>query len=367
MQRVCNFGSVLQAYSLKSILAEMGHDIEFIDIEEYSDDVVMLAEYTPNHNSEFDGYSSNKIVRMLNKIDRYSFYRLINRYKQVLQERNIRKFQDEVLGLNKNIYSEYDVCVIGSDEVFNCLQGKYKHLTTQLFGNVRQAKKVITYAASCGFTSKELLPDILTSPIQNALRNLSAISVRDRNTKKFVESLLPGKEVFQHLDPVLIGEFDKEITRTSNTVKIHEKYCLIYSYANRIHEDEEINAIKAFCKRNKMRIIAVGFQQRWIPDFVVASPFEALYLFKHAEFVITDTFHGTIFSSKYSKRFAVILRDSNNNKLSDLVHKLSIEKHVAQNIDDLSYAYAIENDTFRIKEICKKARQESIQYLSNNI
>ena len=367
MQRVCNFGSVLQAYSLKNILAEMGHDVEFIDIEEYPDDPMMIAEYTPNHNSEFDGYSSNKILRALNKIDRYALYRFINRYKQVLQEKNIRNFQDETLGLNKKLYREYDVCVIGSDEVFNCLQGKYKHLTTQLLGNVRQAKKVITYAASCGFTSIDLLPDILVPPIQKALRNLSAISVRDRNTKKFVESLLPGNEVFQHLDPVLIGEFEKEINDIKNKVKLPKKYCIIYSYANRIHEKEEISAIKDFCKQKGMKIISLGFQQRWIPNFIVTSPFEALYLFKKAEFVITDTFHGTIFSSKYSKRFAVILRDSNNNKLSDLVHKLGIEKHVVQNIADLAYAYVIENDTFRIKETCKKARQESIQYLSNNI
>lgn len=50
-----------------------------------------------------------------------------------------------------------------------------------------------------------------------------------------------------------------------------------------------------------MEIISIGAPQMWISKHMVLTPFETLVAFKHAEFVVTDTFHGTIFSAKYAK------------------------------------------------------------------
>lgn len=368
MQRVCNFGSVLQSYSLKSIVKEIGCEVSFIDIQEYPNDPIMKKEYIPDYNKERDGYSENILKRYINKLDKYILIRFLNRIKQVKQENKIRKFQEDVLLLNNQSNEcQYDTCIIGSDEVFNCLQGRYSKLTTQLFGNVKQASKVITYAASCGFTKFEYLPTPFIPYIKSALSNLNAISVRDANTEEFVSQFIKEKLIYQSWDPVVIGDFEKEIEKTNYNKHLPDKYCIVYSYANRIHEKREIKEIKRFCKYHGLKIISLGFQQRWIPDFRVVDPFELLYIFKRADFVITDTFHGTIFSAKYSKKFAVIIRQSNENKLTDLIAKIDIGAHVIKNMSDLEIAYKESNDFERISLICSEGRKKTMKYLEENI
>ena len=92
-----------------------------------------------------------------------------------------------------------------------------------------------------------------------------------------------------------------------------------------------------------------------------------LYAFSRAEFVITDTFHGTIFASKYSKKFATIVRESNKNKLIDLINRLEKNNHLCNNIQDINDIYLIDNDINRTNEICEIAKKESLDYLKNNI
>ena len=74
--------------------------------------------------------------------------------------------------------------------------------------------------------------------------------------------------------------------------------------------------------------IALGAPQMWLKNYVAVSPFEMLKIFQNADFIITDTFHGTIFSEKFNGHFAVLYRESNKNKLGDLVKKIGAENHV---------------------------------------
>ena len=76
-------------------------------------------------------------------------------------------------------YKTYDGCVIGSDEVFNCNVASPWGFTSQLFGNIRQASNVITYAASCGSTQYENVPSDVRMRIENAFKRVKSFSVRD--------------------------------------------------------------------------------------------------------------------------------------------------------------------------------------------
>ena len=65
----------------------------------------------------------------------------------------------------------------------------------------------------------------------------------------------------------------------------------------------------------------------WCDEFAVITPFQVLAYFKHAACVVTDTFHGTVISAKLNRPVAVLVRDSNMNKLDDLLKRLHIEQH----------------------------------------
>lgn len=361
MQKVENFGSVLQAYALKKILEKKGHDVYFIDIKKNDKDYYLLN----NHSQIFELEKEQTGIKgKLKKINKYVINRCINLFRLKRQNLEFEKFRVENLEIYKKL-NNYDICIIGSDEVFNCLDSGFWGFTSQLFGNIPEARKKITYAASCGSTKYEKLPSEVKKTIIEAFGNISNFSVRDENTKEFVTKLT-NKFVEKNLDPVLIYKFKSEI-RNANMINVPKRYCIIYSYGNRIHSKNEIDKIKSFCKNQKLIPITIGGPQFWVSRHIVCSPFECLKLFTKADFVITDTFHGTIFSMKYAKKFAVIIRDSNRNKLEDLIKTMSCEAHVINDFSKLNDIYIIKKDEKGIESIINRELNHTIAYLNSAI
>lgn len=112
------------------------------------------------------------------------------------------------------------------------------------------------------------------------------------------------------------------------------------------------------CKRHELTPIAIGAPQFWIKDYIVCSPFQCLKIFKESDFVITDTFHGTIFASKYADKFAVLARASNKNKLLDLVGKIEMKDHLMSNLSELEEKYALLKTRKTLIPLLKKKHKE---------
>lgn len=361
MQQIDNMGSLLQSYALKTTIAKLGNEVEFIDIKKRDEDYRLLGNYKQEYHEERE---KDGLLGKISKIDRYTINRLKIKRKSVEQGLVFDEFRKEYLNIDKKS-CHYDLCVIGSDEVFNCLNSGAWGFTSQLFGNVSNADKVITYAASCGSTKYQELPQSVADKIRSSFDRVSAFSVRDNNTHRFVEKLTQ-KTVVDSLDPVLIYNFDKEV-EAAILPELPAHYCVVYSYYNRIHTKKEIEAIETFCKEYNLTPVAIGAPQFWVKNYVVCDPFQCLKIFQQADFVITDTFHGTIFSAKYAKRFAVLARDSNKNKLLDLVDKICMKAHLMDSIEELDAKYGIAKNKAEFNDCIKKEQEKSLQYLQNNI
>lgn len=361
MQRVDNIGSLLQAYALKMIVDKQGNETEFIDICKNDEDYKLLGNYKTDYHSEREEAG---FIGKLKKIDKYALNRLKNKQKSNWQRKVFDAFRKKQLKIeNKSI--RYDVCIIGSDEVFNCLNSGDWGFTSQLFGNVSGANKVITYAASCGSTKYENLPNEVSEKIRQAFDNVAAFSVRDKNTHEFVGKLT-DKYVIESIDPVLLYDFEPEMEQV-DLPNLPEHFCIVYSYYNRLHKNEEVKAIKSFCKENQLTPITIGAPQFWIKDHIVCDPFQCLKIFANADFVITDTFHGTIFASKYAKKFAILVRASNKNKLLDLINKIDIKVHLMENIAELGEKYQISKDQEVINFIIEEEKIKAWDYLKEHI
>ncbi len=365
MQRVLNYGSLLQAYSLKKMITSLGHEVAFIDIEpNEKDNLKRLDVKTFDEGMRLSG---RNIFYRLFQQDVFILYGL----KKIYAKKNVAKIQNDfantVLRLDKaDNLKKYDSCVIGSDEVFNCFNDASWGFTSQLFGNVQQADKIITYAASCGFTKSSDLTADMREVIANAFSSISAFSVRDENTGIFVREVAKTAPQY-HLDPVAIGNFDDEIEKASKCLKkLPKKYCIIYAYHGRMGNSEK-KAVLKLCRKEKMTPVSIGGYQKWVHNHLELDPFEVLYAFKNASFVVTDTFHGAIFSAKYASRYAIIVRNSNNNKLSDLISRLNIEEHRAISMNQIAELYNILDDKKKIKDIEKVQFERSIKYLEQNI
>lgn len=358
MQRVNNFGSLLQAYSLKKLINERGYHVSFLDIE-FDVDEGKLINSVDAYAVEIENAAKKNVP---GKIDKYFIHRVLHNFRLKKQTNLFEQFRNDILKIKDQSKKEYDLCVIGSDEVFNCTQGKDIPFTSQLFGNVKCAKAVVSYAASCGYTNYDDIPDEVRGIIQHALKNLRYISVRDTNTENFINKMIHIKPEV-NFDPVLVGDFETEMALYPCKSQKYKDVCIIYAYRNHIYDQNDIDSILMFCKNHSLRPIAVGGHQKWIKEYWIGTPFEMLSLFKQARFIITNTFHGTIFSAKYNGNFAVFVREANKNKLEDLIQRLEIEKHKINSLKRLEDTWTASNSRLRVSEICLKERKKTISYL----
>lgn len=354
MQQINNYGSVLQAYSLKKMIESLGNKVNFLAIEKGTNDTLSMQCERNDIDKKDDSWIEIQLNRVKSKIHGRKLQKVFSEFRNST-------------GLNSSSGDEhFDTCVIGSDEVFNCLQKSKWGFSPQLFGDVRSAEKVITYAASCGSTKVDNLSDELRGAIKNAMSNLSAVSVRDKNTAEFVQAVTEKNFIF-NLDPVAVGNFDEEIRDITIDYKLPKKYCIVYSYSERFDDPTEIKAISEYCKAKGVKIVAPFGRQKWIPTYEMLTPFELLKAFQTAECIITDTFHGTLFGAKFGKKMAVLIRKSNRNKLEDLIQRLQIQEHVITDISQLSTVLEKDLNKKRINEILNSERARTLEYLKENL
>lgn len=358
MQRVVNYGSFLQAYALKQTLSELGHTVEFVDIENTER---IYTNMWPHQRKFVLNCCKAQIHRILGQKSIYHqmateleednfYYRLYHQYPSLW---------NRYLGLSEksNTCLEYDALVIGSDEVFNCAQKSEWGQTMKLFGEGFSGACLASYAASFAQTSLADLDRLsIREQVSLNLRRFSAISVRDEHSKNLIKALI-GVEPSVQLDPVLIYDFP-EVSATGK----QSDTLVIYAYPNRICEPVLIQEICSFAYKHNLRIVSIGAYYNWA-ESIVLTPFEVLKAFQEAAYVVTDTFHGTVFSLKYQKRFATIVRESNFNKLSDLLMRFELSNRVIASFDKLSTVLESPYDKDNVKRKIAAGQYHAICFL----
>lgn len=365
MQRIINYGSFLQAYALKTMLEELGHEVEFVD---YHVGAPLVSSGSKKQKTGLSGKISKGIEALSYDAPLKQKIQFI-KYKKEFAEK-----YHHILGLTKepNYTPELDVLIIGSDEVFNCVQANPNvGYSLQMFGKDSKAKKTITYAASFGNTTIEKLKKYgKLDEIGDCLRKIDAISVRDINSANIVKKLM-GEGVQIHADPVIAYDFIEKCEQIPQ-IKPKEKYMILYAYSGRISKKEAV-WISAYAKKKDLKIYAIGGVQKCADRYIDCSPFEVLAYFMNAEEVITDTFHGTIFSVITKRQFATIVRKSkgdsygNEEKLTDLLKRLGLEKRMVYKVSDIA---DIQNQSIEyslVQSIIDGERNRAMDYLREQV
>lgn len=358
MQRIANYGSFLQAYGLKSILEELGCDVEFVDY--HPGKTLIPAD---------GGTGVKRKIAKLTEALKYDAP-LEEKLKFIKYKKNYARNYYPYLGIGDemNYSPELDLLVIGSDEVFNCVQNNTNvGFSPELFGAGNNAKKVITYAASFGNTTVEKLEKYgVADEVASYLKKIEAISVRDANSGKVVKELT-GVEPVYNLDPVLAYDFIGKCKDIPASVP-EDKYMILYGYAGRFSK-EECKKIRKYADSKGLKIFCIGGVQDACDKFIDCNPFEVIAYFQHADCVVTDTFHGTILSVITHRQFVSVVRSSgygNSEKMTDLLNRLGLEDRI---IDDL---YGIKNkiieniDYENVDKIIEEERKRSYLFLNSN-
>lgn len=351
MQRVVNFGSVLQAYSLRKLVQELtGQTVSFLDID--------LSDCCPSRKTVLESVDYEIPVQyppgIMQKVKRRVISNL-SAYNKKL----IRVFMQKELKLDDAPTERLSHVIIGSDEVLNHRNAK---VCLQLHGNIKNAECIFTYAASCGNARAE---DILYQDqerVKDALNHLAEISVRDNATAVYVQTLC-GRSAVHHLDPVLVGD----LCDYKHKPVWLKKYLIVYAYGHRIRTEDEIVAIQQFASKHHLKTVAIGGSQFWCDLYLPLSPFRVLDYFYHADYVITDTFHGAIFSIINKRKFAVIPRKTNQAKVLGLLRDLNLSDQVIREFDQLESVLTKEIAYDTVEEILVRERVRTREYLQKQL
>lgn len=326
MQRIVNYGSFLQAWGLKKTLEETGNEIQFVDF-------TVQQPLTKKKSKKKS--CLNRLISMLSPA--YRKQRKIDIKVNRIYSEFVETFTEEYLPLlgvqkQKNVRPYVDLLVIGSDEVFHCMQPEENvGYSLELFGKDNNAKRVISYAASFGSTTLDQIKEKnKEQELRELLNQFDALSVRDKNSEQIIAHLCDVYPLI-HIDPVLLYDFDKEIPDNVS----QKDYIILYSYCGRFTK-EEGEAARNFAHSRGKKLISLGFWQEWCDEYIRANPFEVLAYFKHADYIITDTFHGAVMSIKYNRQFICLVRQSNNSKILSLLKDFHLEDRIVNTYKEIS-------------------------------
>lgn len=327
-----NCGSVLQALALKEALVTLGVQVEYVSTQ-----------------NRFSALSTKNMMKDCVK----AIFSLSSPLKVLSKYREDLLFVRENFDIYKCDESAQYVC-IGSDTVWD-VESRYFLESQDIFWwRKASAEKVFSYAASIANSSYEKL-DSLRYPV-NRLGSMIAISVRDEYTKDYIESRT-GTVPRVVCDPTILvgGEFFERLCSGN-----HPKgdYMLLYLFDE--PSDGACRAIRKYANDHRLSIISLGKRISIADRHVESTIPHFLDCFTSASCIVTNTFHGTIFSVLFEKRF--VSMNYGKKKVNDLLLELGLEGHLGNegsipNILDMKIDY--EKVGRRIESI----RTESMAYL----
>lgn len=350
--RAHNYGAVLQAYALQRAVSKLGYYVGIID---YSPDTINT------------GYA---LVPKKSKVTwgRYikawvGFFLDIKR-----KTRRFKKFND-FINRKLNLLCVNDKCVdvllLGSDQIWN------PHLTGAVdpvyFGFIEpmKPKRIISYAASMGTTE---LDGAQRDSFFSYLNNLDYIGVREDSLKEYIGSHV-AKNVTITLDPtLLLDKCDWDDIAEFNS-KTADEYCLVYEVQPHPATEKIVSTIR---NELNIQVIKIGAKSnhRISRDVITdSSPGEFVGYFKRAKFVITTSFHGTVFSIINNIPFITLqFNNSIDLRSKSLLTSLGLQDHLIAD-PDLKYILHMitEFNPNSYREKLDNLRTESLTYLTDSI
>jgi len=336
-----NYGAVLQAYALRTVLRSWGHDTVILN---YQNPAI-----TAHYPEKLGVKDENRFQQPDWSRQHKKFTNFIH---QILLEGNSSR-----LGLEDLERLEIDCFICGSDQIWE--SGLTGGLDRAYFLDFNTASKKVSYGAS---KYSSTIKEIEKKYFFTKLSDFDAISVREESlaTSLAKECGINAKTV---LDPTLLLGM-KDYIDLEEEVRVDRKFILAYFLA----EDEMLaRCAKKAADILQLPLVEIHFyriESNNTYQVADCGPGEFLTYFHRAEYVFTNSFHGVVFSTIFRKPFyAVYQRDSRKDAL---LEKLGLEdRHIysAENID----LRRMDKQFSKVADIIKRERNSSFIFLKNSL
>lgn len=320
-----NYGGALQQYALFSTINSLGFDCEIIDYDLNSE--VAMFSYKRNFRyltfGKLKKKASNSFKSLLSRNQNEDIKKIIKlRHDsfEIFRTRYIflsRKYSKNGLMANQKQYRAF---VCGSDQIWNpelC----YPSFFLDFVNN--DIRKII-YAASLG---KAELRNIEKNTYKEYLTKLNYISVREDQAKSIINHIVSNKDVKVVLDPTLLIDSEEWKKIAGNDALIKERY--VFCYYLELNQEKRAASIE-FSKSHGVKLVSIPFLHEKYNKFDDGfskytdpiGPIEFLNLILYADYILTDSYHASVFSILFNKPFRVFGRGNGKNNMNSRIETL---------------------------------------------
>lgn len=355
LHRITNFGSLLQTYATQTYLENVGHTVEVID-------------YIPEGLSFKRAVFPKKNGSLIKKAIKFMPLFFVN----AVQFQMVNRFIKKHIHVTKKRYYTFkellqdvpnaDVYISGSDQVWNTQNNNpAEDIKAYYLCFVPDNKKKIAYAGSFGKTKFD---EMESKRIAEWLNRYDAISVREDTALETLEDLGMDKGIHVVDPTLLLGKEDW--LSFCNLQPPKYKYLFIYNLnRNKILE----KLAREIAKKKGLKIINFSDTLEFVAgakNRMFNTAYDFLNYIAHADFVVTDSFHGTAFSLNFGRQFVSLPAPKYNSRLESILRKTNlIGERFVSTVEQGLLAAEHEIDYAVVNQLLEKEREKSRDYLRN--
>ena len=363
-----NYGAVLQAYALKTKLQRMGYEVQVLNYQ----NKYIARRYRKGIHIDFwkRDILPNRWGRILNIIKEQHYgsaewNEQWDAFETFIQENLTGQSKRQALTLSDVEQTDCDVYILGSDQIWA------KELTHGLdpvyFGQFAPDKKKISYAAS---VPNGDIPETEKDLFKAYLSTLKHVSVREERLAEILRGLLE-KEVTTVVDPTLLLEEKDYDTIVYEQALVEEPYLFAYF----VVENETLSRLaRQAAEKMKCKLVELHYyktaeldkkmqEEQNVTCIYTAGPKEFLTYIRDARMVLTNSFHGTVFSILFCKKFYSVYQT--NGRIENLLGFLGLENRHVTEIEKICPEEEI--DYANLAEKLEKYRHDSVTFLQKAI
>ena len=315
-----NYGSMLQAYATQKILDDWNIPNETINLEILDKEIAKgKRKY---YTSQIANFSFLKAKFGMIKLKLYCKFaggelrkniRIRDeKFDEFIKNFHLSKGYETVADICKE--GEYTDVLVGSDQLWLPVNIVADYYTLNF---VPETINKISFATSFGVSQ---IPEKYKKQYQTFLNRIENLSVREDAGVKLVKELT-GREANLVCDPTLLFNQEEWMSIQKEERLIKDKYIFCYFLGKTVEYRKFAERLKA---KTGYKIVSLNHLDEYVKysdKFADETPFdvgpsEFLNLIRNAEFVCTDSFHGTVFSLIFHKKFFVFRRYENKSKVS---------------------------------------------------
>ena len=356
-----NYGGILQAVALYRYLHNQGHDVVLIYKE---------SAYTKL-------WWKKVLEEILIQIPFHNFKNIKTNHKLKIEWQKRKAFhrpfvENEIYKISQNLYTKsdleifakkekFDAIIVGSDQVWRKAYINDKYYKSYFLDFVDGTKtKKIAYAASFGKDYWEGKEDI--DDISKLLSDFTAVSTREKSGVAICKNSFGFDNAKHVLDPTMLMDkefYINEIISKYDTSRVSKGGLLTYV----LDEEDEKKEIIDFVKEN-LKIDKVTHLKGFNSLNIIYTVPEWLASFSNADFIVTDSFHGMVFSIIFEKDFVVIGNEGRGmDRFLSLLDLIVLEDRLILNKSQLCKAKLEKIDFLKVKEVLNKERKISEEFL----